>query len=70
MDPTKECWELFLFCLLYMIITWFIRVTLAQSLEEQATSSTSELLIELPSFLSSLPSGYPGLSLQVWRVQI
>lgn len=46
------------------------RVTVAQSLEEQATISTSELLVELPSFLPSLPSGFPSPSLQVWRLQI
>ena len=50
--------------------TWFTRLTLAQNVEEQATTSSSELFVEPPSSLSPLLFGLLGSGLQVWRVQV
>lgn len=44
--------------------TWFTRLTLAQNVDEQATTFSSELFVEPPSSLSPLPF---GLLVQVCR---
>lgn len=41
-----EAWELFLYCIVQMLMNWFAKVTVAQSLKEPATTFTSELFVE------------------------